>query len=199
MKKYEFLAQLQKGLNILPAADQRKTLDYYAEMIDERIEDGLTEEEAVDAIGTPEEIAAQIIGDTPIETANPIPPAKPRKKWSAWEIVLLIVGSPIWASLLAAVIAVALALYISVWAIVLSLWAADLSIGAVAVFALLTSPIYGVQSTVWTGIALLGAGLFLAGVCIFLFFGCLQSAKGLCYLTKLLFRGVRNRITKKGA
>ena len=70
MNKQEFLAQLREGLNGLPQEDIDERIAFYGEMIDDRLEDGLTEEEAVEAIGTTEEIAAQIFANTPLSQVN---------------------------------------------------------------------------------------------------------------------------------
>ena len=56
MKRVEFLKELKAQLWALPEADRQNSLDYYSEMIDDRMEDGLTEEEAVAAIGDLDEI-----------------------------------------------------------------------------------------------------------------------------------------------
>ena len=47
MRKEEFLSQLESGLYGLPQADIDERLSFYAEMIDDRMEEGLGEEEAV--------------------------------------------------------------------------------------------------------------------------------------------------------
>ncbi|MBR5538496.1 MAG: hypothetical protein IKU61_01205 [Clostridia bacterium] len=47
MNKQEFLEELRKGLSGLPKEDVRERLNFYGEIIDDRIEEGLTEEEAV--------------------------------------------------------------------------------------------------------------------------------------------------------
>ena len=47
MDKIAFLEILQKKLSCLPQSDIDKTVDYYSEMIDDRMEDGTSEEEAV--------------------------------------------------------------------------------------------------------------------------------------------------------
>lgn len=203
MKKYEFLAQLQKRLTNLPAADQQKTLDYYAEMIDERMDDGLTEEEAVAAIGNPEEIVTQIISDTPTVNSNSDAPAKPRRKRAVWEILLLILGSPVWAPLLAAAVIVLLAVIIVLASLVLSLWAVDLALGAGGVALFLVSPFHFVSGAPWSGLLCVGTGLFAAGLAIFLFYGCLQITRRLftvIYLSVLLIiRTFRDRLQKKEA
>ena len=43
MKKREFLDRLKASLWAMPEADKERSADYYAEMIDDRMEDGLSE------------------------------------------------------------------------------------------------------------------------------------------------------------
>ena len=59
MRKQEFLAKLRKGLSGLPQDDIEERLIFYSEMIEDRKEEGLSEEEAVAAIGSVDEIVAQ--------------------------------------------------------------------------------------------------------------------------------------------
>ena len=132
MNKQEFLAELRKGLCGLPQDDIEERLTFYSEMIDDRIEEGLSEEEAVSAIGDVEEIVRQTAADIPLAKIAK-ERIRPKRQLKAWEIVLLALGSPIWLSLGIAAAAVILALYISLWALIISLWAifASLVIGAV--------------------------------------------------------------------
>ena len=95
MNKYEFLAQLRKQLELISEEDARASVDYYAEMIDDRMEEGLSEEAAVAAIGDVREIARNILAETPVEQKKP-------RKISGWVIVLLVLGAPVWLSLLEA-------------------------------------------------------------------------------------------------
>ena len=66
MSKQEFLVQLRKGLSGLPQDDIEERLTFYSEMIDDRMEEGFSEEEAVSQIGSVDEIVSQIIADIPI-------------------------------------------------------------------------------------------------------------------------------------
>ena len=66
MNKQEFLAGLRKGLSGLPQTDMEECLTFYAEMLDDRIEEGLSEEEAVAAAGAVEEIVRQTVDETPL-------------------------------------------------------------------------------------------------------------------------------------
>ena len=66
MNREEYLSEVWKRIGYLPPEDIRRSLDYYREMIDDRMEsDSLTEAEAVAAMPTVEEAATQILADTP--------------------------------------------------------------------------------------------------------------------------------------
>ena len=60
MTKQEFLAKLEILLSGLTEEEISERIGFYSEMIDDRIEEGLSEEEAVSLIGSVEEVAAQI-------------------------------------------------------------------------------------------------------------------------------------------
>ena len=60
MRKQDFLSALKTSLLGLPKQDVEEHLNFYSEMIDDRMEEGRTEEEAVADIGSVEEIATQI-------------------------------------------------------------------------------------------------------------------------------------------
>ena len=110
MNKQEFLTQLSKGLSGLPQEDREERISFYSEMIDDRIEDGLSEEEAVAAIGSVDDIARTILAETPVVPQ----PAKQRRRLRWWEITLLVLGSPLWVSLLIAAAAAAVGCLVAI-------------------------------------------------------------------------------------
>ena len=202
MKKNEFLAELQERLAGLSEADLNRSMDYYTEMIDDRMEDGLSEEEAVNAVGTPGEIAGEILGEmslTKLVKAR----VKPRRKMAAWEIVLLVLGSPLWLSLLLALFAVIFSLYIAlgavIVAVIISIWATELALGVASLAGIGMLPVAFTGEHIWAGIALFGAGIFLAGLTILGFYGCLYATKGICFLAKKLFRLMKSCFIRKEA
>ncbi|MBE6909390.1 MAG: DUF1700 domain-containing protein [Ruminococcaceae bacterium] len=67
MTKMEFIAEMAAALRDLSKNDIARLLEYYGEMVDERVEDGMSESEAVAALGSVEDIAAQIMKDIPRE------------------------------------------------------------------------------------------------------------------------------------
>ncbi len=99
MTKLKFILSLHDKLSGLPQDEVEERISFYSEMIEDRMEEGLSEEDAVAAVGTVEEIAAQIEaeisslkGASNIQTTKNI---KSKKQFKAWEIVLLVLGSPI--------------------------------------------------------------------------------------------------------
>ena len=65
MNKQEFLTALRMRLSGLAETEIERPLNYYSEMIDDRMEEGLTEDQAVEAIGTVEQVSSQILEDMP--------------------------------------------------------------------------------------------------------------------------------------
>ena len=59
MRKEEFLTALRAGLTGLSPEGVEKLVEFCSEMIDDRMEDGLTEEEAVAAAGSLDELIQQ--------------------------------------------------------------------------------------------------------------------------------------------
>ena len=183
MNKYDFLEQLQENLSGLPEKDLAERLIFYGEMIDDRMEDGLSEEDAVAAVGNVEDIVAQVLEDTPF-TKLVKEKMKPRRKRKNWETVLIVVGFPIWFSLLVAVFAVAFALYVSLWSVIISLWACEVSVGACSAGSIISGVLLICTGNVPTGVAVIGAGIVCAGLFILLLYGCKAATKGVVLLTK---------------
>ena len=198
MNKIDFLLVLQEKLMHLPKDDTEERLNFYNEMIEDKIEEGLSEEEAVSSIGSVDEIAKQIQEDIRYISSNSTS-IKPRKKHKVWEIVLLILGSPVWLSLLIAAFAIILSLYISVWAVIISLWAVFASLISCALGAIMCGCGYCFNNNGYVGLALIATGLVCAGLGIFLFFGCKFITNYTIKLTKIVLRIRKNHANSKEA
>ncbi len=196
MTKLKFLLALHKSLSALPQEDVEERLRFYSEMIEDRMEEGLSEEEAVAAIGSVEDIAAQIILEvSPAPAATKIP--KPNRNLKVWEIVLLVLGSPVWLSLLIAAAAVVLSLYVSLWAVIVSLWAVFASLIACAFAGIAAGIGFTFGSNALVGTALIGAGIVCAGLAVLLFIGCNAATKGTLLLTKRIPGSIKKSFSKK--
>lgn len=194
MRKQEFLAALRESLGKLPDHEVRTTLDFYSEAIDDRMEEGATEEEAVAALGDVAEIAAQVVADAP-----PIPRAVAKMKTPnrAVNIVLAVVLSPIWVPVALSFLICIACIYLSIWMVIVALWA------CVAIL-LLCAPI-GIIGFVWslakglplTGLWLLGGGLAGSGLGLFALMGMKAVSGGLVQLTASFARSVKGLFVKR--
>ena len=196
MNKQEFLLALRGALSALPEADIRASVDYYTEIIDDRMEEGIPETEAVASLGSVVAAAEQILLDMPLPKLVKAR-VKPKRKLRAWEIVLIAVGSPVWFPILLALAVVVLAVYIVLWAVAVSLYAADISIGAGFVAGVAGTVLLFVMGHPASALALLSAGIVCGGLAIFGFFGCNAAAKGIWRLGKLMWRGIKSCLIKK--
>lgn len=185
MNKTEFLNQLERLLKSLKKKECSKYLSYYSEMIDDAIEDGCTEEEAVNRIGTPGEIAQQILNE---QDNQPGKPATPMQKILI--TILLILGAPLWGSLLLAAICLAAGIALTAAVLILSayivIWCVPITTGALSISSLLLSVISMIGSPVIffgnapVGVTQFGIGIFAAG--IFLLSGLLTWVLGAYFI-----------------
>ena len=196
MNKAEFLTELKKGLSGLPEEDVSERLQFYAEMIDDRMEEGLSEEQAVAGAGSVSEIVSQTVAETPI-TKIVKEKMKPGRTLKGWEIALLILGFPLWFPLLLAAGAVVLGLYIVLWSLIVSLWAAEAALWACSLGGLCAAFICFFGGDVPQGLAFLAAALVCSGLSVFMFLLCVSATKGVIKLTGRIALGIKTLIIGK--
>lgn len=199
MTKIKFLLSLRDKLASLPEAEIEERLNFYSEMIEDRMEEGLSEDEAVAAVGSIDDIAVQILSEACVKDSPADKEKKTtKKKLEPWVIVLLILGAPLWLSLFIGAFSIAISLYASLWAVVGSLW---------GVFAALIGTGFGgvvlggalALIEPLAGIALISASMVCAGLSIFAFLGCSAATRGAAKLTKLTVSGIKRLFSKKEA
>ena len=189
MDKQAFLGQLGKKLVGLPHDEIAERLAFYSEVIDDRMEEGLSEDEAVAAAGSVDELTSQVITDSLLVENIKMSNAAERRL-SPQEILLLILGSPIWLSLLVAAVAMILSLYVSLWAVFGSL--VGCAFGGIGAGIFLVC-----RDNTLSGVAILGAGILCSGISIFLFYSCKAASVGTISLTKKATLRIKNRFVKK--
>lgn len=188
MTKQEFLKEIKKNIHALPRKDRKRVVEYFSEMIDDRMEDGLSEEEAIAEIGEPQEAARQTISD-PAFLAE-IKPEAARPKNNALLIVLAILGSPLWIAFAAVVLALLLVFYILLFVFVVVLFVLVLALGLSAI-AMLVAGIYELTKLmIPLGFFLIGAFLALTGLTLLAFLGARQAAVGLVRFAGITFKGL---------
>lgn len=196
MNKNEFIDALRLRLADLPSEELDERIGFYVEMIDDRIEEGLDEEAAVAEIGSVDSISGQILADIPLSKIAKSK-IKKRRRMRAWEIVLLAVGSPIWASLLIAAFAIIISLYAVLWSLVAVAWSVFGAFGGCSLGGIAAGVLSIVHGEILIGIAFFGVSLVLAGLGIFIFFGCMAATKGMVTLTKKIVLGIKKCFVRK--
>ena len=120
MLKQEYLKQLKKSISSLPKAEINERINFYSEMIDDLVEEGLSENEATAKIGSIADISRQILTDFDPKSAK-----ESAKKLSGFDIAIMITGAPVWLPLLIAAAAIILSFYIIIWSLILTVWAVE--------------------------------------------------------------------------
>lgn len=196
MTKQEFTDALRARLSGMPAREVEESISFYSEMIDDRMEEGMSEEDAVSQVGSVDEIASQIISEIPL-TKIVKEKIKPKKSLKAWEIVLLILGAPLWIPLLFVAASVIFAMYIVIWSLIVALWAIEVAFIACSFAGIVSGFVCIFSGSSLSMVAMIGAGMVCAGLSIFLFFGCKGATKGIFMLTKKIALGIKNLFIKK--
>ena len=126
MTRNKYLKELRSFLGKLPKEDRKRILEFYNELIDDKLEAGQSEEEILGEFGSPEELAKQIFQDNG-QTYSP-----PNTTSRIMRISAIVLGSPIWLSLLAVFLVLVFALFLVLWAVVVSFWCCVLGISLAA-------------------------------------------------------------------
>jgi len=191
MNKEVFLSELRKKLSGLPQSDIDERVSFYAEMIDDRVEDGMTEEAAVEQIGSVDKVVETIMSEYPLSKLVKAK-VKPEKKMPVWAIVLLILGFPVWFPLLVSIVSTVGSLYLTLWCIVITLYVVDLAFALVSIGCLISMVAGFVSGEAMFGIAAFGCALVLGALAVLLFIGSNYTVKGVVWLTKKMLLGIKS-------
>lgn len=194
MLKQEFLDALKLKLSCLPENDIEERINFYSEMIDDIIEEGSTEENAVLSVGSIDDIAAQITSEmSGLKKEN----KKAKRHLKDRKIALLIIGSPLWISLVAAAFSIILAFYVVFWSVIVSIWTLFGALVGGFVGGIASGIIFICMNKLLVGFVMIGAGLVCGGFAVFAFIGCLYATKGCAWLSKKVFMGIVNIFREK--
>ena len=182
------LKNLREKFPELSDFEAQERINFYSEMIDDRIEEGLSEEDAISAIGSVDSITSEVLEEMVIEEMSKapseeesVPPSAPivkdaKKKLSATQITLLAVGSPLWIVLAVTAFAVILSVAVSLWAVVVSLWAVTLALAVCGVGGLIAGIVL-MFAKGYVGVMVIACALVAGGLAIFFYYGVLALTK----------------------
>ena len=196
MKKQEFITKLEEKLCRLPKKEVDERLSFYNEIIEDKMEDGLTEEQAVAEIGSIDEVVNQIIAEIPLSKIVK-EKVKSNGKISGLTITLLCVGFPVWFPLLISAIAVFFSLYVVLWSLVICAFAVEVSFFAGVIYGIVCGVYYCIIGKALSGLAFVGCAIALIGLTIFAYYLCKIAVKGTLKLTKTILLGIKKCLIKK--
>lgn len=173
MTKNEFLNRLKACLSKIPNDEQQKAIEYYSEIINDKIDEGKTEEQAVSEIGSPESVAQSVLEGYPDnETHN----NARRKKRSVGAIIGFSILIPFVILMFAVLVAVALAFVVG---------SAGLIIGGAGYF---ISSFFIFFQSFSAGLFQLGFGFFAVAMGVFAMYGSVAFVKLVVRIVKNTFR-----------
>lgn len=131
MTKSTFIDTLRGLLESLNEDECNKFISYYEEIIEDYKESGLTEEEVIKKIGSPQSIAKNILSEEDSININ-----IPSFNSKILNIILLILGFPLWGSLLLTVVLLILSAYIIIWCIPFTTGVSSIALLTAALFSI---------------------------------------------------------------
>lgn len=195
MNKQEFLNELRARLNGLPKNDIEERLAFYEEMINDRMDEGFSEQEAVDDIGTVDEIVEQIAKETPLVKLVK-EKVRPKRSLKAWEIVLIAISSPIWFPLVLTAFILCLVAYLLIWVLALVVYTVEASLIVASLAGFITFIAYMANGQFH--LMSLGTGVMCAGAAVLMIFACIGATKLTIKLSKKIILAIKRAFIRKG-
>lgn len=196
MKREEYLDRIRALLQNLPPEDLERSLAFYAESIADRMEDGMSEEEAVASLESPEEAANAILLEQPLPTLVKVR-VKERRQLSTLEILLLVLGFPLWLPLLLTALVLVFTFILLTWVLVLVPASVCLALGASAIAVLFAGVLSLTKIALPAILAAPGAALILAGLAILAGFIVVGTVRLALIVTRALVRGLKSLLIRK--
>ena len=198
MTKKQFLDELRSKLVGLPKSDVDERISFYEEMINDRMDEGKSEEEAVNDIGTVDEVIKQIAKDTPLVSlvAHKM---KPKRRLRSWEIVLIVLGFPLWFPLMITAFVLIFVGFILMWTGAIVTYTVEVSLIAACFMSALSFFLgYFDGGGITANLPYIGMALMCFGGAIGFGFACYGVTKGMIKATRGMFIGIKSSFIKKG-
>ena len=177
MNKKQFCTLLENELRIyLSSEEVYKTLNFFKEMIDDRVDEGLSEEQAVSQLGNIDDIVGQILDEHNIKKRQKklVWRFIPQKTPSAANIIIAILLFPIWITIFSLVASFFLVFISLIFSLVVSVIA--FFVGGIAL--ILKAPFYLIyEKNIAYCLDTLGFGFIITGIGLIGIYYLLKSLK----------------------
>ena len=177
MDKKQFCTFLENELRLyLSSKEVYKTLNFFKEMIDDRVDEGLSEEQAVSQLGNIDDIVGQILDEHNIKKRQKklVWRFIPQKTPSAANIIIAILLFPIWITIFSLVASFFLVFISLIFSLVVSVIA--FFVGGIAL--ILKAPFYLIyEKNIAYCLDTLGFGFIITGIGLIGIYYLLKSLK----------------------
>ena len=195
MNKQEFFALFRQELAGLPKDDLEERVAFYEEIINDKMDEGKTEEQAIAELDSVQTIVESIARETSLVKLVK-EKYKPKRSLRGWEIAMLILGFPLWFPLLVTGIVLLFVFYVLTWLISIIAGAVEVAFigsGFAGIICFL-----GSMADNATDITLLGMGIAGIGGAILFAFVLYYAFKLNLKISKGLFLGIKKSFMRKG-
>ena len=197
MNKKEFIALLREKLEGLPVSEVKKSIDYFSEMIDDRLEEGMSEEEAVAEMEDIDEIVRKVTYDVPLPVLMK-EKLKTKSSPSLLTIILLIVGFPVWGPLLFVGLVIVASFFVVILALLFAIVVTIIALIIGGIISIIFSP-FRIMFGIANALANFGIGAIVVGLGILLINPLKEVAKSLIEVAKWGVVKIKSLfISKKG-
>lgn len=183
MNKYEYLKELRRCLSPLDRAEEDRVIEYYAELIGDKIESGISEEEVLVQLGTPHQLADKIISETQ---------EYERKTQDSNESQKLSVGRIVGFSILIPFVLTALVI---LYSLAISFISASLGMQLGGILAIIGS-FFVMFNSVGAGICQFGVSIFVSALGFFAAYGSWKFIILCIKVTQKIFKAYRRTYVK---
>lgn len=178
MNKTIFLKELGFHLQKMKNTDKDRFISFYDEMISDYMEDGMTEEDAVIKVGTPKMVAEELL-----ESYDTVKINMPMTSSRIINIILLILGFPLWGSLVLAGILLLASSYIVIWCLPFTTGVGSIGLFTTSIISIIGSP-FIMANSLPLGIIQLGTGIAAIGFSVLLGAATILLSKNFIIITK---------------
>ncbi len=188
----------------MPISETGKVLSYYSESLQDRIEDGMTEEEAIKSFESIDQIVKNLEDEIPLSAVvkdKVINKTTKNKNMTLATIVLTIIAviltSPIWIIILALLFSIAVAVVAVFWSIPIIIVSMYVSLYPVAISGIFFGFSRMFTVSFPTGLAYLGVGVASAGLAIMLLMPIIAGLKGFLKINIYPFKKLKQWLIRK--
>lgn len=193
MSREEYLRALSRELRRLPKDEYEKAMDYYVEYFEEAGPE--REQEIIMDLGSPKDVAAQIIMDAAVERMNKPEKSVKRGLSTVWVIALAVCAAPIALPLAITILAMAGCVLMMAGAVLLCALILEAGVVAAGVVAVVGGIIL-LFSHPLSALTITGMGLFMIGISILGAFVLCLLFRGMIHVIQAMFQRIMRRRKK---